>query len=93
MCPVCQSLAWTTAAATGRAELHSYTICHHPLPPWETAPYAVVLADLQVEDTEQTVRIVCGVRGIGLVELAVGMPLALVFDEGLVHVTQAEARP
>jgi uncharacterized OB-fold protein len=93
MCPACQSLDWTTVAATGHAVLHSYTICHHPLPPWETAPYAVVLADLEIEESEQTVRIVCGARGIEHGELAVGMPLTLVFEEGLVHVTRAEALP
>jgi uncharacterized OB-fold protein len=93
MCPVCQSLEWTTAAATGHAELHSYTICHHPLPPWETAPYVVVLADLEIEDAAESVRIVCGVRGIPLEDLAIGMPLRLVFDEGLVFVAGGEAAP
>jgi uncharacterized OB-fold protein len=87
MCQACQSLDWTTAAATGYAELHSYTVCHHPLPPWETGPYAVALADLAVEGTERTVRVICGVRGIALADLAIGMPLGLVFDEGLVFVT------
>jgi uncharacterized OB-fold protein len=93
MCPVCQSLEWTTAEATGHARLHSYTICHHPLPPWETGPYAVVLADLDIEATSDSARIVCGVRGIALDDLAIGMSLRLVFDDGLVFVTGGEAAP
>lgn len=112
MCPECQSLNWTTAKATGRAVLHSYTICHHPLPPWEEGPYAVVLIDLEVEDTalemegtdlemedtalevedtalelegsETRPRIVCGTRGIANEDLRIGMPLTLVFEDGLV---------
>jgi uncharacterized protein len=93
MCPACQSLAWTTVAATGRARLHSYTICHHPLPPGERGPYAVVLADVAVEDSEETVRIVCGVRDVALEDLAIDMPLRLVFAEGLAFVTGGEVRP
>lgn len=97
MCPECQSLEWTTAKATGRAVLHSYTICHHPLPPWEVGPYAVVLIDLDVEgidldieDSETRPRIVCGVRGIANEDLRIEMPLSLVFEDGLVFAGPAQ---
>lgn len=93
MCPACQSLDWGTVAATGRAYLHSYTVCHHPLPPWETGPYTVVLADLDVEGSPETVRIVCGVQGLAPEDLAIGMPLRLDFADGLVFVTGEETAP
>jgi len=84
MCPECQSLDWTTVPATGRAALHSYTICHHPLPPWEEGPYAVVLIDLEIEDSDERPRIVCGTRDIPNEDLRTDMPLRLVFEDGLV---------
>lgn len=84
MCPRCQSLDWDTVAASGKAALHSYTICHHPLPPWETGPYAVVLVDLEVPDSDDTPRIVCGTRGVAHEDLKIGMALGLVFEDGLV---------
>lgn len=84
MCPDCQSLEWTTAKATGRAVLHSYTICHHPLPPWEQGPYAVVLIELDVEDSDALPRIVCGTRGIANEDLRIGMAVRLVFEDALV---------
>jgi uncharacterized OB-fold protein len=84
MCPACQSLEWTTVEAAGSAVLHSYTICHHPLPPWESGPYAVVLIDVDIADTDQKPRLVCGTRGIAGEDLEIGMPLRLVFDDGLV---------
>lgn len=84
MCPECQSLDWTTVAAKGRAVLHSYTICHHPLPSWEEGPYAVVLIDLEIEDSDEHPRIVCGTRDIPNEDLRIDMPLRLVFEEGLV---------
>jgi len=86
MCPACQSLDWTTVEATGTAVLHSYTICHHPLPPWESGPYAVVLVDLDVAESSDKPRLVCGTRGIANEDLEIGMPLRLVFEDGLVHV-------
>ncbi|MBS2545998.1 OB-fold domain-containing protein [Catenulispora sp. NL8] len=84
MCPECQSLDWTTVKATGHATLHSYTICHHPLPPWEEGPYAVVLIDLEIEDSDRRPRIVCGAKGIANEDLRIEMPLSLVFEDGLV---------
>lgn len=90
MCPECQSLDWMTVVAIGRAVLHSYTICHHPLPPWEEGPYAVVLVDIEVEDSDKGARIVCGTRGIPNEDLRIGMPMRLLFEDGLVFAT-AEA--
>jgi uncharacterized OB-fold protein len=83
MCPTCQSLDWTTVEADGTAVLHSYTICHHPLPPWESGPYAVVLVDLDVAGSAEKPRLVCGTRGIANEDLAIGMPLRVVFEDGL----------
>ncbi len=87
---MCQSLDWTTVAATGSAVLHSYTICHHPLPSWEDGPYAVVLIDLDVADSVEKPRIVCGTRGIPHEDLAIGMPMSLVFEDGLVFASGRE---
>lgn len=90
MCPECQSLDWTTVSTTGDAVLHSYTICHHPLPPWEEGPYAVVLIELEVEDSDTRPRIVCGTRGIANEDLRIKMPLKLVFEGGLVFAGPAQ---
>jgi uncharacterized protein len=90
MCPACQSLDWTTVEAGGTAVLHSYTICHHPLPPWESAPYAVVLLDLDVDGSPRPPRLVCGTRGIATEDLVVGLPMRLVFEDGLVFASGAE---
>lgn len=91
MCPSCQSLEWTTVEAAGTALLHSYTICHHPLPPWESGPYAVVLIDLDIADSSDKPRLVCGTRGIAPEELEIGMRLRLVYEDGLVFAGRVEA--
>jgi len=70
--------------AAGTAVLHSYTICHHPLPPWESGPYPVVLVDLDVEGSTERPRLVCGTRGMAAGDLVIGMPVRLVFEDGLV---------
>jgi uncharacterized OB-fold protein len=93
MCAACQSLDWTAVPATGTAVLHSYTVCHHPLPPWEAGPYPVVLVDLDVAGSTETPRLVCGTRGIAPEDLAIGMPLRLVFEDGLVFASDGRARP
>ena len=90
MCPACQSLEWTTVEAGGTAVLHSFTICHHTLPPWESGPYAVVLLDLDVEGATRPPRLVCGTRGIAPEDLAVGLPMRLVFEDGLVFASGVE---
>jgi uncharacterized OB-fold protein len=89
MCPACQSLDRTTVEAAGTAVLHSFTICHHPLPPWESGPYPVVLVDLDVVGSTETPRLVCGTRGIEAGDLTIGMPLRLVFEDGLVFASAA----
>lgn len=68
MCPTCQSLRWEAEPVDGSGTVYSYVVCHHPLPPWESGPYAVVLVEL-----EAGVRVVCSAPAIPLESIAIGV--------------------
>jgi uncharacterized OB-fold protein len=73
-CGNCGSLDWDTIQSSGRGEVYSYVIYHHPpLPGFET-PFAVGLIEL-----DEGVRILSNVIEMPLDEITIGMPVEVTF--------------
>ncbi|MEU6749193.1 OB-fold domain-containing protein [Spirillospora sp. NPDC046719] len=75
MCPRCHSPNRDYIVASGRGEVHSYVVHHHPPVPGRTPPYAVAVVQL-----EEGVRIVGNVNGCPPDDVRIGMPVRLVFE-------------
>ena len=75
MCPSCRSMDWDTVPASGRGEVYSYVVYHHPLVPPFEAPYVVALIEL-----EEGVRMISNVVGVDPHEVAIGMPVEVTFE-------------
>ncbi len=73
MCSACNSFSWDSIRASGRGEIYSYVIHHHPRVYGFEAPFAVALVEL-AEGT----RIVGNVSGDPH-DLYVGMPVEVDF--------------
>jgi len=74
MCPKCQSLDWDAITASGRGEVYSFVVAHHPpVPPFEY-PNAIALIAL-----EEGTRLVSNVVGIDPGDLAIGLPVEVAF--------------
>ncbi|GAA2137740.1 OB-fold domain-containing protein [Actinomadura napierensis] len=75
MCAKCQSPNRDYVVASGRGEVHSYVVHHHPPVPGRTPPFVVAVVEL-----EEGVRIVGNVNGCAPEDVEVGMPVRLVFE-------------
>jgi uncharacterized OB-fold protein/acyl dehydratase len=75
MCPHCHAVEREHVVASGRGELHSYVVHHHPPVPGRTPPYVVGLVEL-----DEGVRIVGNVIGCSPEEVRIGMPVELTFE-------------
>lgn len=71
-CPECRSFEWDTVEASGRGEIHSFVVNHHPQLPAFDFPLVVVLVEL-----EEGVRLVANVVDVEPGEVSVGMPVEL----------------
>ena len=70
MCPQCHSLEFSPKTMTGRGELVSYVVMHHPVrPPFEDG-YIVALVELN-----EGPRLVMNVEGLQEDDLRIGMAL------------------
>jgi len=68
MCPECRSLEWGSVQASGRGEVHSYVVLHHPPLPGYDLPLPIVLVDM-----EEGTRIVANVAGCANEDVHIGM--------------------
>lgn len=82
MCPDCHSLDFDHVVASGRGEIYSYAVAHHPpIPPFDY-PNAIVLVEL-----EEGTRLVSNLVGVDPDALRIGEPVQVEFtrvDEELV---------
>jgi len=79
-CPYCHSFDWEPTEVSGRGELYSYTIAHHPKPPGFDEPAVAVVVQL-----EEGVRLVSNLEDACAATLQIGEPLEVFFldqDEG-----------
>jgi uncharacterized OB-fold protein len=75
MCPNCDSLEWGTIEASGRGNVISFVIPHHPPLPWFPEPYLVALIDL-AEGT----RVVSNLVGVAPEDVTIGMPVRVRYE-------------
>ena len=66
---------WGTVAATGRGEVFSFVMPHHPAFPWFEYPYIVALVEL-----EEGVRVVANLVGVTPDDAAIGMAVQVEFE-------------
>ena len=74
MCAACNSFHWESIRASGRGEIYSYVVHHHPPVYGLETPFAVALIQL-----EEGTRIV-GNLIADLDEIYVGMPVEVSFE-------------
>ena len=74
MCPYCRSLEHDYVVASGRGEVHSFVVHHHPPVPGRDGPFAVVLVAL-----EEGTRIVGNLLDLAPEEVVIGMPVEVAF--------------
>ena len=75
MCGECGSLEWDTVRASGRGEVFTYVVFHHPSVPAFETPYVVALIQL-----EEGTRLVSNVIGIPPEDVRIGMPVEVTFE-------------
>ena len=88
MCGACQSTNWDTIVSSGRGEVYSYAIHHHPQLPGIELPLVVILVAL-----EEGVRFVSTLTGAGPDEVHIGMPVELSFENAGDDLTLPLFRP
>ena len=74
MCGACRSTEWDTITASGRGEVYSYAIHHHPQLPGIELPLVVILVAL-----EEGVRFISNLTGAGPDDVSIGLPVEVVF--------------
>jgi uncharacterized OB-fold protein/acyl dehydratase len=74
MCPNCQSLEWDTVQASGKGEVYSFVVPHHPQVPSFDYPYVVAVIAL-----EEGTRLVSNVIDIDPADVQIGLPVEVRF--------------
>jgi len=88
MCGACGSLAWDTVRSSGRGEVFSFVVHHHPPVPAFEIPYVVALIQL-----EEGTRLVSNVIGIPPEEVRIGLPVEVSFVRVDDDLTLPQFRP
>lgn len=73
-CPNCNSFDWDHVAVSGRGEVYSYVVMHHPLVPPFDAPYTVAVIEL-----DEGERIVSQLIDIEPADVEIGLPVEVDF--------------
>lgn len=71
-CPSCRSLEWDTVEASGRGQVYSFVVNHHPRHPAFDSPYLVAVVGL-AEGT----RLITNLTGVAPEDVTIGMPVVL----------------
>lgn len=90
LCPNCLSEAWDWALASGQGSLISFVVMHRAYHPGfsDELPYNVAVVELA-----EGPRMVSNVIGCANEDLAIGMPLEVIFDAVTDEVTLPKFRP
>ncbi|MBL7489397.1 Zn-ribbon domain-containing OB-fold protein [Frankia sp. AgB1.9] len=74
-CPACHCLDHEVVELSGRGEVYSYALLHHPRSPRFQYPVAAVLVDL-----EEGVRVVSNLVDVDPAAVRVGLPVEVAFE-------------
>jgi len=88
ICSRCLSREAAWERVTGRGTVFSFALMHQTYHPAFEVPYAVVVVEL-----EEGVRVLSNVVDCPLRELAIGLPVEVVFEELSAEVTLPKFRP
>lgn len=76
MCPDCHGFDWEAQEASGRGRVYSFVVAHHPpIPPFDY-PNLIALVEL-----EEGTRIVSNLVGVSPADVAIDMPVEVVFTQ------------
>ena len=75
MCGSCGSLEWDSVRSSGRGEVYSFVVHHHPPVPGFQVPFAVALIEL-----EEGTRLVSNLIGIDPPDVTIGLPVEVTFE-------------
>jgi uncharacterized OB-fold protein len=76
MCPTCHSFEWDAAEASGEGTVFSFVMPRHPPLPGFDDGYVVALVEL-----EEGTRLVTNLVGVEPVDVSIGMPVMVCFEE------------
>ena len=81
---------WEWVKSSGKGEIYSFTVPHHPSHPYfmDKVPYTVVLVEL-----EEGVRIVGTLQDVAEDDVAIGMPVEVAFEDVADDVSLPVFRP
>jgi uncharacterized protein len=89
LCAACGSDGWEWAPSTGRGTVFTWATTYRALhPAFTDVPFTQVVVEL-----EEGPRMVTSVEGVGEDDLAIGMPVEVVFDDVDDELTLARFRP
>jgi len=74
MCPGCHSLDWDWIVSSGRGEVFSFVVHHHPPIPGLDPPCVIALVEI-----EEGTRLVANVARIAPEDVSVGLPVEVEF--------------
>jgi len=75
MCPRCGAARPEYQVASGRGEIYSFVVHHHPAVPGRQPPFVIALVAL-----EEGVRVLGELRGAATSEVRVGLPVLADLD-------------
>ena len=87
-CATCRSFEWDTVESSGRGEVFSFVVVHHPQVPGFDYPLPIALVEL-----EEGTRLVADLVGVEPAEVRVGMPVTVEFYEADDELTLPVFRP
>jgi len=87
-CAVCRSFEWDTVESSGRGEVFSFVVVHHPQVPGFDYPLPIALVEL-----EEGTRLVADLVGVDPADVRIGMPVAVEFYEADEELTLPVFRP
>ena len=87
-CAACRSFEWDTLEASGRGEVFSFVVVHHPKVPGFDYPLPIALVEL-----EEGTRLVADLVGVDPADVRVGMPVDVEFYEADDELTLPVFRP
>ncbi len=89
MCPECGSTEWAWQKSSGTGKVFTWTVAARPLHPAfaDAAPYAPVVVEM-----EEGVRVLSELVDCAPADLAIDMPVEVVFDEVTPEITLPKFR-
>jgi len=77
ICPACLSKNLASAAVSGRATVHTFTVNHQPWIPGFDPPYVVAIVELE---EQPSLRLTTNIVGCEPDEVEIGMPVKVRFE-------------